>query len=126
MTDLNEALVRPSDEPGPAPKKPRKSLVEGMPVPVIGAVPVAPPVAVDPVAAAFDAVQAENAELKARLDRMEQLLMALAPAAAPAPVKRDELDLNRPYSKTRTMGGGVTFEQDGRKFNARGQLMTEA
>ena len=118
MTDeLKDALNRPGDEPAPvlAVKKPRKSLPETEQMPTVGA---------DPVAAAFDAVQKENTELKARLDRMEQLLAALAPAAAPAPVKKDELDLNRPYAKTRTMGGGVTFEQDGRTFNARGQLMT--
>ena len=105
MTDLNEALVRPSDEPA---KKPRKSLTKGPPV---------------PVAAPTVDLAAENAELKARLDRMEQLLAALVPAAASAPVKKNELDQNRPYAKTRTMGGGVTFEQDGRTFNARGQLM---
>lgn len=119
-------LNRPGDEVGPintigglpeqsipTGRKPRKSLSETGPMPTTG----------EPD------LRAENAELKARLDRMEQVLLALGAnvrPAADAPVKTDELDKNRRYSKTRTMGGGVTFEQDGRKFNARGQLMVEA
>lgn len=112
MTDtIDEALNRPGDEvpaPAPAPKKPSRTK--------------AAPAAVEP----GPDLAAENAELKARLAAIEKVLMAMgSPVPEPTePTKRDTLDTDRPYSKTRTMGGGVTFSQDGKKFDARGRLMS--
>lgn len=111
MTDtIDEALNRPGDEvptPTPTPKKPSRSKT-------VAAVEPGPDLAV------------ENAELKARLAAIEKVLLAMgSPVPEPTePAKRDTLDTDRPYSKTRTMGGGVTFSQDGKKFDARGRLMS--
>jgi hypothetical protein len=107
MTDtIDEALNRPGDEVAPVPKKPSRAK--------------AAPVEPGPDLAA------ENAELKARLAAIEKVLSAMgSPVPEPTePAIIDTLDTNRPYSKTRTMGGGVTFSQDGRTFNARGTLMS--
>ena len=109
MTDtIDEALNRPGDEvaPVPAPKK-------------------APRTKAAPVEPGPD-LAVENTELKARLAAIEKVLLAMgSPVSEPTePAKRDTLDTDRPYSKTRTMGGGVTFSQDGKKFDARDRLMS--
>jgi len=111
MTDLNEALARPGDGPvAPAPHvaEPKKSSRKAADAP-------------DP---ALAALQAENAALKAQMEQVLTALAALTPGTPAAEqVKRNELDRKRPFSKTRTLSGGVTHEQDGRIFDARGRLI---
>ena len=111
MTDLNNALTRPGDTPAPPlVLEPKKSSRKAD--------------APDP---ALAALQAENIALKAQMDQVLKALAALTPGTPAAEqVKRNELDRSRPYSKTRTLSGGVTHEQDGRTFDARGRLIDEA
>ena len=110
MTDLNEALARPGDTPAPSATESKKSSRKAD--------------APDPTLAAL---QAENAALKAQMEQVLTALAALTPGTPAAEqAKRNELDRSRPYSKTRTLSGGVTHEQDGRTFDARGRLIDEA
>lgn len=74
------------------------------------------------------ALQLENTALRDELQALKDMVQALASAQAPAPGKPPvknpkELDWDRPAAKTRTMTGGVTFEQDGKTFDARGRLI---
>ena len=69
-------------------------------------------------------IRAENAALRKMLEDIQMQLRAKvdAPVATVAE-KPAVLDESRPFAKTRTSSGGVTFEQDGVTFNARGVLM---
>lgn len=72
----------------------------------------------------LQAVKDENANLRAMLESIQAQLRGKVDApVATVSDKPAMLDESRPYAKTRTSSGGVTFEQDGLVFNARGVLM---
>lgn len=71
-------------------------------------------------------LQAENSELRDRIDReLAYIRRTLegkqnTPVASnDAPKDPDILDQTRPFSKTRNSGGGIFYEQDGKKFDGK-------
>lgn len=74
----------------------------------------------------LQAIRDENAALRAMLENIQQQLRSQAGPVQAAPAGKVSIDKTRPFSKTRTSGGGVTYEQDGRIFNARMELITKA
>lgn len=71
-------------------------------------------------------IRDENAKLRAMLESIQMQLRAKVDAPVATVAERPAvLDESRPYAKTRTNSGGVTFEQDGLTFNARGALIAK-
>lgn len=74
------------------------------------------------------ALQSENTALRDELQALKDMVQALASVQAPAPGKPPvknpkELDWDRPAAKTRTITGGITYEQDGKVFSSSGRLI---
>lgn len=106
MTDLNEALARPGDEqpaPPPAPAEPKSKKLKS-------------------------AEPDELATLRAQNESLTQLVMEMRAKLMPdSPEKKAndamQFDKKRPFAKHRTTEHGVWYEQDGRKYNGKFELV---
>lgn len=70
----------------------------------------------------LEKLRQQNADLMKIVLEMQAKLM---PEAVKPENRRPMLDKKRPFAKHRSMDSGITYEQDGKKFNGKFELIEE-